>query len=172
MDPVSLTLTIGPLILKAAAIVKQCRDIQSRVQSAPNTLASIISQCNGVNHVLLEVQNLGLQDMSYIDDQRRESFINEVDNISVGCTNTLAAIEKHIQNFESDAVIIGPMRKLGLKDKVKIASMEEDVQRLLQKLGGYQLTIANELLLIQMSVLPMLLKSSRMRNDIHLILDR
>jgi hypothetical protein len=152
MDPFSLTLTIGPLLIKAAKIIKLCQDVQSKIQSAPTTLASIITECNGVYHVLLEVQNLGLRDMSYIDEERRTRFIDEMDNISVGCTNTLLSIEKHIEGFQADAVIVGPMRRLGLRDKVKVLSMDDEVQKLLQKLRGYQMTLATSLSLLHMLV--------------------
>ncbi len=153
MDPVSLTLAVAPIILKAAKLAKLCQEVQTKIAGAPATLASIITECSGVNNVLLEVQNLGLRDMSFLTPDMKERFGNDIDNLAIGCTSVLSTIEQHVEAFqEAEGVVVGPMKPMGLKDKIKMAWKEDEIQILLQRLRGFELTLGNELKLLHMRV--------------------
>ena len=151
MDPLSLTLTIGPVLLKAAKLAKLCQEVQQKIKSALLTLASIITECSGVNHVLIEIQNLGLRDVRFLDADLRENFGDEIDSLAVGCTSVLSLIEQHVEEFkDAEGIILGPVRKMGLKDKIKVVWKDDEIQLLLQRLQGCQLTLGTSLKILHM----------------------
>jgi hypothetical protein len=86
-----------------------CQEVQAKIKSAPSTLASIITECSGINHVLVEVQNLGLRDLSFLDADLRQRFRDEIDSLTVGCIAMLSTIEQHVGEFQdTEGTILGP----------------------------------------------------------------
>jgi hypothetical protein len=156
MEFADLVLAVAPLLLECSKLAKLCHEVQTKYQSAPGTLASIITECNGVSHILVEVQYLGLQDIASLDAERRQSFRDAIDSFVVGCTNTLSIIEQHVEGFRhsADGVVVRPMHRLGRRDKMKIVWNEEDINQLLQRLRGYQTDLTLPLSILHMWVVP------------------
>src|SRR6187402_772696 len=94
MDSLSLTSTIGPVLLKAASLAKLCGDIQAEIESAPTTLALISKECTDLHHGLERFQGLGEQDLSKLDASVSKE-LHGVINTLPECTDVLSNIEKH-----------------------------------------------------------------------------
>ena len=97
MDPISITLAIAPVLTKAARTIKACYDILEQYRSAPTTLALIITECNAIAHVLLELQLVVIRDLPRLDPDWRTSVRDYIDGFVIGSTNALSTIEECIE---------------------------------------------------------------------------
>lgn len=139
MDPVSLALAVAPLLLECGKLVKFCKDVKVKYESAPETLGSIRTECNGIANVLVQLQALGLQ-ASEPDEEQKTRFHNAIDSIVDGCSTTLSNLMQHLNKVcqaIDDAILTSSSTVRG-KDETRIAWEEEYIDRQLQRLRGYR----------------------------------
>lgn len=152
MEAASLALAIPPVLVGCAKLATLCSDFQTKYQSAPSTLASVITECNGVSHILVEIQYLGLQNIVCLSGEQQQRFCHGIDALAIGCTREVSTIEQHVKKFSyaAEGVIIGPLRRFERKDKMKIVWNEDGIKQSLERLRGYQTNLVAFLLLVNL----------------------
>ncbi|KAH6723560.1 hypothetical protein BKA61DRAFT_12944 [Leptodontidium sp. MPI-SDFR-AT-0119] len=100
MDSLSLTLTIGPVILKAATLAKQCRDIQAKVASAPASLVAVAEECTEIHQLLERFQALGKQESSQTGSEATKNINHAIGVVRKCYSKVLTSIEEHVEILE------------------------------------------------------------------------
>ncbi|KAG4430896.1 hypothetical protein IFR05_013626 [Cadophora sp. M221] len=100
MDSLSLTLTIGPVILKAATLAKQCHDIQARLSAPPDSLLAVAEECTEIHRFLESFQDLGRQESSQIGAEATKNINHGIGAVRKSYSKVLASFEEHVEILE------------------------------------------------------------------------
>ncbi len=139
MDSLSLTLTIGPVLLKAAKLAKLCRDIQNTLPSSPSTLELVSTECTGIHGTLERYQALCRRDPTDL------AVADGIENFPEKLDRLLDSIEKHVQDLESSGKIRTDQENEPNLNLNNIKWNEEQVQLLLAESKQYRSNLEGSL---------------------------
>lgn len=100
MDRVALTLTIGPVVLKAATLAKQCQDIQANLSLPLGKLDATALECTEIHQLLESFQTVGRRDLTKLEAGKAREFGYVVGNVTKRFSKVLTSIEEHIEILE------------------------------------------------------------------------
>ncbi len=98
MEAASLALAIPPVLVGFAKLVKLCSDVRTKYQSAPGALAAVITECNAVSNLLVEIQYLALSNFVCLSPEQQKRFCDAIDALAIGCSQEVSTIEQHVEN--------------------------------------------------------------------------
>jgi len=154
MDRVSLTLTIGPVVLKAATLVKQCHDIQANLSLPLGRLDATALECTEIHQLLESFQAVGRRDLTKLEAGKAREFGYVVGNVTKRFSKVLTSIEQHVEILEE-------FSKKSPDGDIQVVSetegfqwKEDEVRKILQESKQYRDIFTSLLMNLQIPIEP------------------
>ena len=139
MDPLSITTTVGSVVMTCAKLVKTVNEIIGKFSDAPMTVTAIASECAVLSAALSHIQDLATQNAdAFVSRLKSQSnFTTTFDTALAGCTLVFSVLETHLHDI-TKGKDPGDIDRMG---KAMAVWKEDNLKELLQQLRGQQIAI-------------------------------
>lgn len=148
MDPLTICTTVAGLVKTCGATVITCKGLLGTYKNAPQTLASIRTECTTIKTALSQVDWLVKRDNELLSSQLEASspLAETLDVALTGCAVTFSLLDIELRKLYDTSKDLDGYK---WKDKMRYVWNEDRAKRILDQMRGLQSAIGLVLTALQ-----------------------